>query len=214
MDRVSATFTLYPNIGLLVSANDLSKWTLKLHQQADFEDYLFNPDTARLNILNTAAIIGHSHVTNQQTVVSVDAESIFQKINERLALFPTLLTDKSFQQKIKNLSEYSFLSCLSELSLAAKFKNLGFAIGFEIRFPQLSNGNIKDIDLSITDDSGRSLYLEVYMPVHQTTEKGFLDFHGSDWPIVYGRMNEAGRIAPLHAHQLFFAFIKSYFTFL
>lgn len=185
IDKVGTGLSLYPNINSLVNANDLKKWATKLDGQSDFEDYLFNPDTSRLNLLNVAALIGHSHITGYHTPISVDLANVFQKLNDWLGLFPPLLTDKTFLDKIRNLSEYSFISCLSELSLAATFKNIGFEIDFEIKFPQLLTKNIKDIDLEIKDAFGNAMYLEVYMPVSQTTEDGFFDIHNSDYYFNY-----------------------------
>lgn len=163
----------------MVMQSDYIKWTNKLEQCNDFEDFLVG-ENAKLNVLNTSVLIGYCFSKSHIDSLFFHYKNLFKKLNTYLGTFPELIKDKEFNAKLKNLENLNFLSTLSELSLAFSMKKLGLNVKFETKFIQLKSGKKRDVDISVSDKNGNELHFEVYMPNKQLDLNGFFNPNQDD----------------------------------
>lgn len=169
----NAGINQYANIKQIVSLNDFKIWEQKLREKIDFENYLLNE--SKLNLLNLSILTGYSLANNADDSMFVHYRRLLDKLNHYLATFPVLLSDESFIAKVKNIEQFSFLSLLTELSLASYFKTLQLNIKFETAFRLIKSKKKRDVDITVSDSKGNEMHVEVYMPNKQTEIDGF--FH-------------------------------------
>lgn len=74
---------------------------------------------------------------------------------------------------------------MSELSLAAYFKQQNLLISFEKVFTRLESNSKKDIDVTVSDTNGNSFHLEVYMPNKNVEAQGFFNPCDDDYHFSY-----------------------------
>lgn len=156
----------------IVLKSDYKKWTNKLEQCDDFENFLVG-ENAKLNFFNTSVLIGYCISNSYNDSLFSHYKNLFKKLNTYIETFPELIKDKKFSAKLKNLENLNFLSTLSELSLAFTMKKLGLTVKFETKFIQLKSGKKRDVDISVSDKNGNELHFEVYMPNKQLDLNGF-----------------------------------------
>jgi len=141
----------------------------------------------RPNLLNTSSIVGCHIETGSEYLSTEHCYRLLQKIDSALLLFPQLLKDKSFLDKLLILQGPSFLSTLSELSLASELVRAGYNVSFERKFHGTSfinNRTVKrDVDLSVSDSKGNNFEIEIYTPYSplEQSENGFLDLFDENY---------------------------------
>ena len=165
----------FSNIDSLFEVKDYLNWHAKLLAEPDYKDFLFG-NNVNLNFLNLSAMVAYD-LENTHPNHTSSFIQIYSNLNRWLGLFPQLMSDDSFKIKLKNLSAYSFSATLSELSISAVFKSLGYSIKFETAFKQLVTNNNRDVDVSIFDNDGNVLHIEVYMPNDERSLEGFIDIN-------------------------------------
>ncbi len=169
----------YSFISDMVMQSDYDKWTNKLEQCDDFEDFLVG-ENSKLNVLNTSVLIGYCITKSHNDSLFSHYKNLFKKLNTYLETFPELIKDKKFNAKLKNLENLNFLSTLSELSLAFSMRKLGLNVKFETKFIQLKSAKKRDVDISVSDKNGNELHFEVYMPNKQLDLNGFFNPNQED----------------------------------
>ncbi len=164
----------FPNIHRLFNDEDYVNWQTKLSTNTDHRDFLFGTNR-QLNFLNLSAIVAFGLENKDSSNFSSPFIEMYSNLNSWLGLFPQLITSESFKTKITNLSAYSLPATLSELSISAAFKSMGYKIEFENQFTQKIAAKNRDIDVSVIDDFGNAMHIEVYMPNEQISTDGFFD---------------------------------------
>jgi hypothetical protein len=181
ISQVRQTASQFPNINLLLNAQEYNKWLQKLSSENDLEKYLLGDDV-KFNLLNTLAVAAWELSNARQNQIGIPK---LKKLNKWLTDFPGLLKDKSFDQKIKNLEGFNFLASMSELSFAAFLQSQGFSVTFEHKFIQVNSLRKKDVDISFSRQKGDAGYAEIYMPHHSENIAGFFGPDDSDHYIKY-----------------------------
>src|SRR5690554_2612733 len=83
----------------MVMQSDYNKWTNKLEQCNDFEDFLVG-ENAKLNVLNTSVLIGYCFSKSHIDSLFFHYKNLFKKLNTYLGTFPELIKDKEFNAKL------------------------------------------------------------------------------------------------------------------
>ncbi|MDB5128345.1 hypothetical protein [Mucilaginibacter sp.] len=168
MTAITSVLVSYPNISVMVGNRDINKWQQLLVASSGFEGYLTSAPT--FNLLN---VLASAAVERRQNLMPGTSNTILNNLEQWLRFFPQLLKDRPFKGKIKNLDKDNFLSTMSELSLAALLLNQGFKVKFEHKFRLVLDGGNRDVDLTIEDNNGIIVHIEVYGPTI-AAENGFL----------------------------------------
>ena len=171
------------NIKQIISPNDYEIWEQKLREKIDFENYLINE--SKLNLLNLSILTGYGLANNADDFMFAHYRRLLDKLNNYLATFPVLLSDESFIAKVKNIEQFSFLSLITELSLASYFKTLQLNIKFETAFRLIKSNKKRDVDITVSDSKGNEMHLEVYMPNKQSEIDGFFNPGDDDHHFEY-----------------------------
>ena len=179
--QIRQTAKQFANIDSLLKEPDYNKWLQTITTVVDLENYLTGDDV-KFNLLNTLAIASWEINTSHQKPIAIQK---LTKLNDWLSEFPSLLNDKSFVNKIKNLEGFNFLASMSELSFAAFLREIGFAISFEHKFIQVNSQKKKDVDIGFIGPKSVANYAEIYMPHHTENTEGFFDPNDSDHYVKY-----------------------------
>ena len=165
----------YPSLKELMVPADFDIWADKLNRCSNIRDFLLG-NAARLNLLNVSTYVGFNLQESVSDPFSDHCKIVLAKCELYLKAFPGLKSNKSFKTKIKNIDTLSFLSTLSELSLAYELKKYGLSVKFESKFKQLTTQKDRDVDISASDINNNEMHFEVYMPNKQSETNGFFDF--------------------------------------
>jgi hypothetical protein len=182
INKVQLVIDRYPNIASMMKRKDLPRWKTIVTAAGGIEAYWQTPDQ-KLNMLMIAIMI-HSNDINPNDFMR-HGVNLFERLNKWLGRFPELIRDRSFMGKIKNLEGYSFLSCLSELSLASYLADKHYSVQFEKKFIQQGKTTANDVDITATDSERNIVNFEVYMPNYGSEPANFFDGHGQDGYFSY-----------------------------
>jgi len=182
IDKIQKIIGRYPNIAAMMRKKDWPRWKSIVTAAGGFQAYWDAPER-KLNML-MAAIMIFSNDSDSNDFMQ-HGVNLFEKLNGWLGRFPVLIRDKSFMGKIKDLEGLSFLSCMTELSLAAFLSDNHYSIQFEKKFLQHGKTNKNDVDVSATDADGNTLNFDVYMPNYGSELTDFFDGHGQDNYFTY-----------------------------
>ncbi len=172
----------YERIKQTIRPSDFIQWEKTLKKQ-DTKKYVL--EHSPFNLLTTCIINGLGLSERYTDPGTLQTVALLRKLEHHLGCFPHLSDDNSFRSKIGNLEGFNFLATLSELSLASYFSKAGMAVTFENRFCKLSDGNRKDIDLTLTDVHGEQIHLEVYSPFQTVDAEGFIDPNEGNYHYAY-----------------------------
>ncbi|GAB2972120.1 hypothetical protein GCM10027049_02210 [Mucilaginibacter puniceus] len=182
IDKIQKIIGRYPNIAAMMKKKDWPRWKAIVSTAGGFQAYWDTPER-KLNMLIAAVMIYSNDVSTNDFMQH--GVGLFEKLNKWLGCFPFLVRDPSFMGKIKDLDGVSFLSCMTELSLAAYLAEKGYTIQFEKKFLQHGKVNKNDVDVSATDSNGNTLNFDVYMPNYSSELTEFFDGHGQDHHFTY-----------------------------
>lgn len=177
IDKIQKIIGRYVNIEAMMKRTDWPRWKSIVSSAGGFQAYWDTPGR-KLNMVIVAIMI-YSNDVNPTDFMQLGSR-LFDKLNAWLGRFPVLIRDNSFMSKIKDLEGFSFLSCLTELSLAAYLSENHYQLQFEKKFFQNGKTDHNDVDLVATDKNGNSLNFEVYMPNSVSELTDFFDGHGRD----------------------------------
>ncbi len=164
------SFKKYPSVSSLITAKDIKKWKSLSNEYNDFlEDYVYK---VNFNILTTLIAANFNIVA---------AINLLQFFEDSLKIFPELLQSNEFKRNIKSLTDFGFFSFLSELSVAKRYKSMGYKVRFNVKYAKLAKGKLKpkDVDIEATDKKGDRIYIDVYTPYKKTEIKGFSDLNAN-----------------------------------
>jgi len=182
IDKIQKIIGRYPNIAAMMKKKDWPRWKSIVAAGGGFQAYWDDPER-KLNML-LAAIMIYANDSDPSDFMQ-HGVGLFEKLNGWLDRFPALIRDKSFMGKIKDLEGFSFLSCMTELSLAAFLADNHYTIQFEKKFLQHGKTAKNDVDVSATDIDGNTLNFDVYMPNYGSELTEFFDGHGQDNYFTY-----------------------------
>jgi hypothetical protein len=160
---LNSTLNKYPNICKLITEKDIKKWeNLSNKYKAFLEEYVYKVNFNILTIL-VASTLNYEPAMNLLTF-----------LEDSLKIFPELINSKEFKKNIKSLEEFSFLSFLSELSVARRYKSKGYDIKFNFKYKKFLKNEVrdKDVDLEVADNNGNKIYIDVYTPYKRTDING------------------------------------------
>lgn len=176
------------NVNSLIQKKDYAIWEKRLKREKDIRSYLLK--NKNYNLLNLSVVVGLHTEESEPNEIAAHAKKTLEALDGYLSIFPELLADKSFIDKLKNLEDMIFYSTLCELSIAKYFKEKGFLVGFETPFRQTGSLPKKNVDLSITDADGNTFHIEVYMPANSTDIDGFFSPMEEDHHFEYKVMKK------------------------
>lgn len=171
IERIKLAKTKFSQIDQIVDDITLREWTKVVDKHSAPISYI---ESVKYNLLTVLYASDYEDEFKTDFEPYKHAQRIIETLNFFLLDFPNLIHDSSFFSKIRNLDGFNFLSTMSELAVAHKFKTNGWDITFEEKYKKIT-GSKKDIDIKVINNFGQVLYLEVYAPNEQAEINGFFN---------------------------------------
>lgn len=171
IERIRLAKTKFSQIDQIIDDITLRDWTKVVDKHSTPISYI---ESVKYNLMTVLYASDYEDEFKTDFEPYKHAQRIIETLNFFLLDFPNLNHDSSFLSKIRNLDGFNFLSTMSELAVAHKFKTNGWDITFEEKYKK-TTGSKKDIDIKVTNNIGQVLYLEVYAPNEQAEINGFFN---------------------------------------